>query len=484
MSGINQEELASSFQGAGKSTMVLSVLVPVYNESRTLRTIIDRLLSAPLPIALEIIIVDDASKDSSPDIIRELAAAEPRIKAVFHPVNQGKAGAIHTAISHITGDIAIIQDADLEYDPNDIARIIQPILKGQADAVFGSRFATSEYRRVLYFWHSLANQVLTLVSNLVCDLNLTDMETCYKAIRSDILKQLPLKCTGFGIEPELTVRLAQWGARIYEVPISYSGRTYAEGKKITWRDAIQAFWVLFWAAFLDRRFTTHEGFYVMKAVRGPGLNRWMYQQFSDYVGQDILEAGCGIGNLTEYMLDRQKITCVDIDPLYVETLSRRYGHLENFHCFRMDLADFSEKQIAPDSIDSVMCLNVLEHIQEDRKVLENFRFCLRVGGYVILVVPQHPWLYTPIDKTVGHRRRYRKSEIKSMLEDSGYEVVSVRDFNKFGVFGWFLNGKILGRAHLSSFQMGLFNVLMPLAKIIEVLPLPALSLIAIGVKRS
>ena len=186
----------------------------------------------------------------------------------------------------MAGDVAIIQDADLEYDPAEIPRVIQPILDGRADAVFGSRFLSGDYRRVLYYWHSLGNGVLTWLANMLCDLNLTDMETCYKAVRADILRQTPLHCRDFAIEPELTVRLAQWGIRLYEVPVSYAGRTYVEGKKIGWRDGLKALWTMVRCRFLDTRFTTHDGYSILVAVRKPAaFNRWMYRQIAPYVGR-------------------------------------------------------------------------------------------------------------------------------------------------------------------------------------------------------
>jgi len=231
----------------------LSVLMPVYNESRTLRTIVGRVLSSPIDLDIEIVAVDDGSKDDSVAILNELAAEDPRIRVIVQPHNMGKGKAIRTAIDHMTGDIGIIQDADLEYDPHEYPRMLKPILEGKADAVYGSRFATSEERRVLYFWHSLGNKVLTALSNMATDLNLTDMETCYKAVRADVLKSLRLTSDRFGIEPEITARLAQWGARIYEVPISYHGRTYAEGKKINWKDGVAAFWHIFRSNVLDPR---------------------------------------------------------------------------------------------------------------------------------------------------------------------------------------------------------------------------------------
>ena len=191
----------------------LSVLMPVYNEARTIRTIVERVLAAPVDLDVELIAVDDGSSDDSVAILESLAAGDDRISVYVQPRNKGKGAAIRTAISHMNGDIAIIQDADLEYDPVEYPKILRPILEGKADAVYGSRFAFSEERRVLFFWHALGNRVLTFLSNMANDLNLTDMETGYKAIRSDILGNLRLTADRFGIEPEITARLSKWPAR-------------------------------------------------------------------------------------------------------------------------------------------------------------------------------------------------------------------------------------------------------------------------------
>lgn len=219
--------------------MRISILMPVYNEVHTIATAIQRVRSVPLET--EVICVDDCSTDGTQAILDSLLSSGEIDHLVKHEKNRGKAAAVRAALSRATGDVAVIQDADLEYNPQDLVRMIQPLLDGRADAVLGSRFL-GETRRVLYYWHSLGNRVLTTTSNMLTNLNLSDMETCYKMIRTDLFKSLPLSAERFGIEPELTARLAQSGARIYEVPITYNGRTYAEGKKIGWKDGVAAFW--------------------------------------------------------------------------------------------------------------------------------------------------------------------------------------------------------------------------------------------------
>ena len=217
--------------------MKLSVLIPVYNEAATIEQVVERVRAVRLP--LEVIAVDDASHDGSGDVLERLRQAGRLDVLERQPVNRGKGAAIRAGISRATGDVVVIQDADLEYDPVDLPALMQPILDGKADAVYGSRFQGGPHR-VLYFWHSVGNRFLTLLCNMFTNLNLTDMETCYKLVRADLLKRLPLTANRFGFEVEITARLAQAGARIWELPISYSGRTYAEGKKITWRDGLAA----------------------------------------------------------------------------------------------------------------------------------------------------------------------------------------------------------------------------------------------------
>ena len=222
--------------------MVLSVIIPVFNEVTTIDEILKRV--AAVPLAKEMIVVDDYSKDGTREMLASLAGRYDNLKVVHHEKNRGKGCAIRTGLEHVSGDMVIIQDADLEYNPAEYPKLVKPIVEGRADVVYGSRFAGGEEHRVLYFWHYLGNRFLTLLSNMFTNLNLTDMETCYKVFRADIIKGIRLEQERFGFEPEITAKVARAGCRIFEVGISYSGRTYTEGKKIGWKDGVQAIWCI------------------------------------------------------------------------------------------------------------------------------------------------------------------------------------------------------------------------------------------------
>lgn len=337
----------------------LSVLMPVYNERWTLAEIIGRVLQAPVGLEIELVAVDDGSSDGSWELLAELAAGDCRIKALRHPRNRGKGAAVRTAIAHMTGDVAVIQDADLEYDPADLPRLLAPILSGQADAVFGSRYL-GHPRRALPFWHTLVNKALTLACNAMTDLALTDMETCYKMVRADVLRSLRLRSDTFAIEPELTCRLAQWGAEIYEVPIRYRARSYAEGKKIRPWDGLRAIAALVRTALEWQRFSKHER-----------LNRLVYEARSarryarlaeglrPFLGPRVLHWGAGIGTLSRFLVDRPTLVLIESDPICRRRLERKLGHRSNVR-IACRLPDVLEPRWGPwpagcEGFDAIVC---------------------------------------------------------------------------------------------------------------------------------
>ena len=231
--------------------MKLSIVIPVFNEAATVRTVIDKVDAVDVGLEKELVLVDDCSTDGSADILRELQSRHPEWRFCFHETNRGKGAALRTGFAAATGDVVVIQDADLEYDPADYVLLLRPLLDGHADVVYGSRFLGGGPHRVVFFWHYLGNKMLTLLSDMLTDLNLTDMEVCYKMFRREVLDGITLREDRFGFEVEITAKVARGNWRVYEVPISYYGRSYAEGKKITWRDGFRALWCIIKYRFKD-----------------------------------------------------------------------------------------------------------------------------------------------------------------------------------------------------------------------------------------
>lgn len=463
----------------------LSVIVPVYNERWTVEQLLRQVLTSQVDLDIEVIVVDDGSTDGSAEVVERLVGEDDRIKLVRHPKRRGKGRAIRTAIHHITGDIAVIQDADLEYNPDEFPKLIRPIVDGRADAVFGSRYAGPE-RRVLLFWHSLGNRLLTLLCNALNDLNLTDMETCYKAIRVDILRGLNLKADSFTIEVELTTRLAQWGARIYEVPISYRGRSIEDGKKTHAIDGIKAIWAMFFYRWLDTRFTFHTGMFVLRSVeKARSYNRWIVDRISPWLGTRVAEAGAGIGNMSRLFADREHVLLADHDPIYLAALRDTFQTRSNVRVAHVDLtaAEFETDWI-DDRLDTIFCSNVLEHLGPHRKILSSFHNALTPEGHCIIIVPAEPAIYNGLDTSLGHHRRYTADELRTLMSDVGFDIVHSEQVCKLGALAWFVNGNILRKRRLTPRQMLTFDRLWPIVQLFDrFLPWRGMSLIVIGKKR-
>ncbi len=467
------------------TTRLLSILVPAYNEEEYLAASILRALEAPLPegLASEVVAVDDGSTDGTPQILDELAERYPgRIRVFHHKVNAGKGAAIRTALEHAAGEFGIIQDGDLEYDPAEYPKVLGPLLANKADVVYGSRFLISGERRVIYYWHALANHLLTTACNMAADLNLTDMETCYKAFRLTLARSIPIRSNRFGIEPELTIKFAKRQASIYEVPISYYGRTYDDGKKIGALDAVSALWVIL-RGYFTRDIYVDPGAKILDSLAGTKrFNRWMADTVRPFVGTRVLELGAGIGNMTQHLARGRKIyVASDIDEEHMARLRVRFRGRPNLEIRRCDLCDAADFQPLLGSFDSVVCLNVVEHVEHDLDALRNIFSALKPGGRAIILVPQDQKAYGTLDEVLGHYRRYSEAQLRARMEEAGFEVERMLHFNRVTRPGWRFNGQVLKRRSFSRFQLKVFDTLVPLWRRIDrYFPWPAVSVIAVG----
>jgi glycosyltransferase involved in cell wall biosynthesis/phospholipid N-methyltransferase len=486
----DQSSAAGSALKKKRTSASLSVIVPVYNEQFLVETSLQRLDvlgESSLLERVQVIVVDDASTDATPAALKRFRQSlesrdNPKFSWLFleHRQNAGKGAGVRTGLAHVDADLVVIHDADLEYHPADLLKMVEVFLYEDADAVFGSRFLAGGYKRALFFRHALGNKFLTFLCDFVCDLNLTDMETCYKMVRSRLLKSIPLESSTFDVEPELAIKLAKRGARIFEVPINYSGRTYGEGKKITWKDGIRALWAIAKYSLTDRIFTDDEsgGEILERLNRAPRFTGWMADVLRPFVGQRVLEIGAGTGNMSVHLMPRETYWATDVNPHYLDyllTLSATRPYMRVAQTNAMDRQSYPR-----DQFDTVVCLNVIEHVEDDLQALQNIRDTLAEDGRAIILVPCGPGLYGTLDEVLGHFRRYTKEQLVSVAQKAGFHIEQVLSFNRPGVPAWWLNGRVLHRKTFGLGQIRMLNLLTPLFRVLDPwLPLPPLSIIAI-----
>lgn len=443
----------------------LSIIVPVYNELPTIGEVLDRVHAAPLPegVSREVIVVDDGSTDRPERVFDRLA---DRIdKLVVHDVNRGKGAAVRSGLAEASGDFVVVQDADLEYDPREFALMLRPLLEDKADVVYGSRFAGAAGRRVLYFWHSVANRFLTCLSNVFTNLNLTDLLTCYKMVRRSSLEGITLREDGFGFEAEITAKLVHRRVRFFEIGIGYAGRTYTEGKKVRIRDVFRAVYAI----------ARHSWFYpsedvgketLEKLESYSGYARLIMDQFSPYLGDRVLEFGSGIGSLARRVLHKDRVVLTDYTEKYVEELNRHFGRLPHVTIRQMDICT-PDADLVEEGFDTVFSSNVLEHIEDDKAALRGVHSLLRPGGRLVILVPAFMTLYSPLDHNLVHYRRYTKRMLVRRLRDAGFDVEETWYWNMVGAVGWFVAGRVFRQQTITDFNIVVHRFIEPISRFVD-----------------
>ena len=481
----------------------LSVVIPVYNERSTLRTVLARVLAVDLRrlgLRRQLVVVDDCSTDGTREIVQDLAADwraalapvfarhgtppdldQAEVVTLLHPKNQGKGAAVRTGLARASGDFVLIQDADLEYDPGDYPALLQPLLDDRADVVYGSRFLASE-RRVLLFWHSIGNQLLTLLGNAVTDLNLTDMETCYKVFRAEVLQGIHLERERFGFDPEITVKIARRRWRIYEVPIRYDGRGYELGKKIGWKDGLEVLWCLLYFTLKHDPVEGSATEDALQKLSGMAtFNQQLFQAMRPWLGRRILQVGAGYGAVTDYLLRCGDVIAADSQPRALATLRSNYANHDTVTVLRWELGD--ALAALPEGVDTLVAINVLDRLPDEAGALRSAAAILApTRGRLVLLVPAHPGLYAPLDRAMGRARRYSRAQIQDLLAAHGFEIEHSQWFNLLGLAGWAINGKVLGAEKAPPTQFGIYKRLSQVMLPVEAkLPLPTgLSLLVVA----
>jgi 2-polyprenyl-3-methyl-5-hydroxy-6-metoxy-1,4-benzoquinol methylase len=463
---VGEEPSHDRRRGDRRVERCLSVVMPCYNEAGTVVEVLGAVLRSPY--VAEVVVVDDGSTDGT--LERVLTVDDPRIRVFEQPVNLGKGAALRRGFQEVTADFVIVQDADLEYDPAEYGEMLAPLLDGSADVVYGSRFLGVGAHRVLYYWHSVGNRFLTTTSNMLTNLNLTDMESCYKAFRREVIQSIDIQEDRFGFEPEITAKVAKAGYRIFEVGISYSGRTYEEGKKIGWRDGVRAFYSIVRYSHVFERMGGRAGPHddgpvdseesdaelasVLDSL-GDADNYadWIYDLCEPHLGTEVLEIGAGHGELTQRLVPGRFVTATELSKRCVEELHAQYDGMANVEIRHAEIDALGRDR----RYDSIVLVNVLEHIADDLAALRDLRALLKPGGRVIVFAPAFDGLYSDFDRKIGHHRRYRRSQLVTVADRAGFQLVESRYVNSLGAFAWWLFARRLRQTPTQGWSVKLYD---------------------------
>lgn len=414
---------------------LLSIIIPVYNERNTLEKLVNKVDLVKLD--KQIIIVDDGSTDGSKEIIANLKTKSPLVKK-YHRQNRGKGSAIRTGLKLATGQYTVVQDADLEYYPNDLKKLLTPLEVGESKVVYGSRFKYAEKGIYSSFWFYIGGQSINWLTNFLYGLEITDEPTCYKVLDTQLLKSLKLKAKGFEFCPEVTAKLALRGERIVELPIKYKPRHFDEGKKIGWQDGIIAIKTLLKYRFQNQKNKMTSGLQMVSLAKN--YNHWIFNQFKKYIKGNVLEVGGGIGTFTEALVDKaDKVTTLEIDKQYLQQLKDKFKNNKKIKVASLNLSRKTDNQKLRGKFDLIIMINVLEHIKDHQQMLANLHSKLKPDGKLFIFVPAHQELYSNWDSSVGHFRRYSKHQLSSLAQQAGFKVKRSTYFNSIGAIGWAMN---------------------------------------------
>ena len=461
--------------------MKLSVVVPFYNELRTLPTVVDRLLKVDfgqLGLETELIFVDDGSTDAGRSVLDPLPRDDVRV--IVHPENRGKGAAVKTGLEAATGDILCIQDADLEYDPRDLPALIEPIVDGDFQVVYGSRFKGSAAG--LYYTHRVANRLLNLMINVAFNRYLSDVYTGYKVFTREAFQGLRLTARTFTVEMELTAHFLRKGLVIFEVPISYRARTYAEGKKIHFKDGFLAAGAVL--RYRLRRAPSRTGPAVHGAPDAPAMqsdagihalgledlatahryHRYLFGLLAPYLGPSVLEVGAGLGDFSSQLLDRDRLVVSDDDPVCLRALDERFGHRPGIEVLGSEVLRL---EVNP-PVDTVVAVNVLDRLDDDVAALRSMAGAALPGGRLLLVVPAHPGLAGAYDQALDHRRRYSTEALRGAVEAAGLVPEVVRPVNLLGGLAWWAAVRVGRQARPTPVLVRLYDrLVVPAERLLE-----------------